>query len=87
MVSENVLWSSENEGFVRREDMLRRCYEQIRELKEENRQLRIAAESFGHLAERLNRALRAERRLRAIDHLATPREMEPACVSITMHSA
>jgi len=79
MIRENVPWSSENEGLVRHEDMLRRCYEQIRDLKEENRQLRIAAESFGHLAERLNRALRAERRLRAIDHLATPRETEATC--------
>ena len=47
------------------EEVIRRCHEEIRRLKTENDDLRRAAESFGQLAERLNRQLRAERVKRA----------------------
>jgi hypothetical protein len=47
------------------EEVIRRCHEEIRRLETENDDLRRAAESFGQLAERLNRQLRAERVKRA----------------------
>ena len=47
------------------EEVIHRCHEEIRRLKTENDDLRRAAESFGQLAERLNRQLRAERVMRA----------------------
>jgi predicted RNase H-like nuclease (RuvC/YqgF family) len=43
------------------EDELERCREQIRQLKAENHELRRASESFGALAERLNRELHFQR--------------------------
>jgi hypothetical protein len=48
----------------RTEELLEECQETIRELQEENANLRAAAGAFGHLAERLNETLR-ERRLQA----------------------
>jgi hypothetical protein len=41
---------------------LKDCLTTVQHLKEENRQLRDAAASFGQLAERLNEALGQERR-------------------------
>jgi hypothetical protein len=52
---------------------LRQCHAEIRRLKAENQDLRRASESFGSLAERLNRALLAERLLRPGERL-TPRD-------------
>jgi regulator of replication initiation timing len=43
-------------------DELSKCREKIAELMEENTTLRAANEDFGSLAERLNEALREERR-------------------------
>jgi hypothetical protein len=57
------------------DDEVRRCHEEIRRLKAENHELRLASESFGHLAERLNQALRAERRLRGADRRPSPRRI------------
>jgi predicted RNase H-like nuclease (RuvC/YqgF family) len=55
------------------EEVIRRCHEEIRRLKTENDDLRRAAESFGQLAERLNRQLRAERGRRvAADRHSAP---------------
>ena len=48
------------------------CEHQVEHLKQENELLRGAADSFGGLAERLNQALSAERRLGA-DRRAKPR--------------
>ena len=48
-------------------DELARCQEELRALKEENRQLREAAAAFGSLADRLNAELQEERRLRDSD--------------------
>jgi predicted RNase H-like nuclease (RuvC/YqgF family) len=56
------------------EEVIRRCNEEIRRLKTENDELRRAAESFGQLAERLNRALRAER----VKSAAADRRVAPA---------
>ena len=42
------------------DDKLTECKETVKELKEENAELRESAESFGALAERLNRAKRAQ---------------------------
>ena len=42
------------------EDKLMECKETVKELKEENAELRESAQSFGALAERLNRANRAQ---------------------------
>jgi hypothetical protein len=50
-----------------------RYRERVKELEEENRQLRRAATAFGELAERLNAELREERRLRT-DRRAQPRQ-------------
>lgn len=55
-------------------DELSRCHKEIRRLKEENEALRAAAASFGHLAERLNRQLNTERRLRVIDRRHATRD-------------
>ena len=41
------------------EDPLTECEETVKELKEENAELRESSERFGALAERLNRANRA----------------------------
>ena len=41
---------------------LEACQETVRELEEENKELRYASGAFGQLAERLNTALREERR-------------------------
>jgi len=46
------------------DDELQGCHEEIQRLTLENQELRQAAECFGDLAERLNRQLQAERRLR-----------------------
>ncbi len=55
------------------EDELARCEAEIQRLTAENRDLRRASEAFGHLAERLNQELRAERRLKATDRREAPR--------------
>ena len=55
------------------EDELARCEAEIRRLRAENLDLRRASETFGHLAERLNQELRAERRLRPADRRQAPR--------------
>ena len=47
-------------------ETLEHCHAMIRELLEENAALRQSGDEFGHLAERLNSALREERR-RAAD--------------------
>ena len=44
------------------DDELARCKAEVSELKEENQQLRQAADTFGALADRLNSSLREERR-------------------------
>jgi chaperonin GroEL (HSP60 family) len=44
------------------DEQLKDCLTTVHHLKEENRQLRDAAASFGQLAERLNEALGQERR-------------------------
>ena len=44
------------------DERLKDCLTTVQHLKEENRQLRDAAASFGQLAERLNEALGQERR-------------------------
>lgn len=54
-------------------DDLQRCQAELRELKDENRHLREAASAFGHLAERLNGQLQAERRRREPDRRADAR--------------
>jgi len=59
---------------MRDEEELKRCHEEIRRLKAENHDLRRASETFGYLAERLNMALRAERRLRETDRRQVSRE-------------
>jgi hypothetical protein len=46
------------------DDELRGCHEEIQRLTAENQELREAAKCFGDLAERLNRQLQVERRLR-----------------------
>lgn len=45
-----------------RDERLKDCLTTVKNLEEENRQLREAAASFGQLAERLNEALGEERR-------------------------
>jgi hypothetical protein len=47
-----------------RDEQLKQYLVTIRRLEEENRQLRQSAAAFGQLAERLNEALRRERRRR-----------------------
>ncbi len=56
------------------DDELRRCHEEIRRLRAENQELRRAATSFGDLAERLNRQLNTERRIRIADRRHSPRD-------------
>jgi anti-sigma factor RsiW len=46
------------------QDELTRCRAEVARLQAENADLRRASESFGRLAERLNRELRAERRMK-----------------------
>ena len=53
------------------EDELARCRKQIQVLREENEQLRRASNAFGALADRLNDALREERRARGVDPRTT----------------
>jgi hypothetical protein len=55
------------------QDELKRCQAEIMRLQAENQELRRASESFGCLAERLNRELRAERRLKTADRNDTQR--------------
>lgn len=54
-------------------DDLQKCQSELRALKDENRQLREAATAFGHLAERLNGQLQAERRIHEADRRVAPR--------------
>jgi hypothetical protein len=49
------------------------CRETVQKLEEENAHLRESADAFGHLAERLNETLRAERRT-TTDRRRAPRE-------------
>lgn len=49
------------------------CQETVRHLEEENHELREAAGTFGQLAERLNSALREERRQSAADRRSVRR--------------
>ena len=60
----------DDERDVRLED----CLTTVRQLEEENRQLRRAASSFGQLAERLNDELGRERRAAERDRRREPRE-------------
>ena len=60
----------DDERDVRLED----CLTTVRQLEEENRQLRRAASSFGQLAERLNDELGRERRAAERDPRREPRE-------------
>lgn len=53
---------------------LSECLNTVRNLEEENRQLRRAAASFGQLAERLNERLGRERRVSGRDRRHEPRE-------------
>ena len=50
------------------------CLNTVRNLEEENRQLRRAATSFGQLAERLNEELGRERRRFGGDRRREPRD-------------
>jgi len=56
------------------DEKLKRCEEELRRLKTENEHLRLSANTFGHLAERLNGELQAERRRTTADRRQTPRE-------------
>ena len=49
-------------AYEEQDERLKDCLTTVQHLKEENRQLRDAASSFGQLAERLNEALGQERR-------------------------
>jgi hypothetical protein len=53
------------------DDELRGCHEEIQRLTAENQELREAAKCFGDLAERLNRQLQVERRLRQREALTS----------------
>lgn len=55
-------------------EQLKDCLTTVQHLKEENRQLRDAAASFGQLAERLNEALGQERRGTESDRRRQSRE-------------
>lgn len=57
-----------------RDERLKDCLTTVQHLKEENRQLRDAAASFGQLAERLNEALGQERRGSQADRRRQSRE-------------
>jgi predicted RNase H-like nuclease (RuvC/YqgF family) len=56
------------------DERLKNCLTTVQHLKEENRQLRDAAASFGQLAERLNEALGQERRGSETDRRHQARE-------------
>lgn len=58
---------------LRMDDELARCQAEVRELKEENQQLRQAADTFGALADRLNSSLREERRQSETDRRSAVR--------------
>ena len=58
---------------LRMDEELARCKDEVRELKEENQQLRQASDTFGALADRLNSSLRDERRLRDTDRRGASR--------------
>jgi hypothetical protein len=58
---------------MQKDDELHRYRQEIRRLIAENQDLRRAATCFGDLAERLNRQLHAERRLRGADRFQTLR--------------
>lgn len=66
-------WTIGGGGPAKSMDDLQKCQSELRVLKDENRQLREAASAFGHLAERLNGQLQAERRTREIDRRTGPR--------------
>jgi predicted RNase H-like nuclease (RuvC/YqgF family) len=53
---------------------LKDCLTTVKQLEEENRQLRRAASSFGKLAERLNDELGRERRAADRDRRREPRD-------------
>lgn len=55
-------------------ERLNDCLATVRNLKEENQQLRRAAASFGQLAERLSEALASERRATGHDRRREPRD-------------
>jgi predicted RNase H-like nuclease (RuvC/YqgF family) len=57
-----------------RDGRLEDCLTTVKQLEEENRQLRRAASSFGQLAERLNDELGRERRAAERDRRREPRE-------------
>jgi hypothetical protein len=46
-------------------DLLKECQDEVAELKAENEVLRLSAETFGQLAERLNQSALSERRASA----------------------
>jgi predicted RNase H-like nuclease (RuvC/YqgF family) len=56
------------------DERLKDCLTTVQHLKEENRQLRDAADSFGQLAERLNEALGQERRAAGSERRLQSRE-------------
>ena len=55
------------------DDELARCKAEVRELQEENQQLRQASDTFGALADRLNSSLRDERRKSETDRRGAAR--------------
>jgi septal ring factor EnvC (AmiA/AmiB activator) len=57
-----------------RDGRLKECLTTVRSLEEENRQLRQSADSFGQLAERLNKELARERRNAEADRRREPRD-------------
>lgn len=57
-----------------RDGRLKECLTTVRTLEEENRQLRQSADSFGQLAERLNKELARERRNADADRRREPRD-------------
>ena len=57
-----------------RDGRLKECLTTVRSLEEENRQLRQSADSFGQLAERLNKELARERRNADADRRRAPRD-------------
>ena len=58
---------------LRMDDELARCKAEVRELQEENQQLRQASDTFGALADRLNSSLRDERRKSETDRRGAAR--------------
>ena len=57
-----------------RDGRLKECLTTVQTLEEENRQLRQSADSFGQLAERLNKELARERRNADADRRREPRD-------------